>query len=189
MGGNSGKSPLKDRRSLSSGLPRWGQPPCAGEGAQGQLLQDASLPHSFPRTRSWEVWRRLATFGCAIFGNRVLVSGSRGQGDWERAVCISSGPGLPPARTQGGQGHLLCLLYELFLPSLGPPAFLSVRSSNTPEGPPGALLYPFQDVTQSLAPGPPSGLLAVTGGRNNPSNPVICTGLSSRPSPPVCALS
>lgn len=64
---NNEKSPLKDRQSISSGLPRWGQPLRAGEGALGQLLQAVSLPHSFPRRRSWEVWRRLATFGVSYF--------------------------------------------------------------------------------------------------------------------------
>lgn len=130
--------------------------------------------------------------GWPHLGELFLVTGSLSQALGARVTgrelfAFPLAPGLPPARAQGGQGHLLRLLCEL-LPFLGPPAFLSVRCSITPERPPGALLYPLQDVTQSLALGPPYGLLAVTGGRNNPPNPMICMGLFSRPSPSVCAL-
>lgn len=129
-----------------------------------------------------------------IWGELFLVTGSLSQALGARVTerelfAFPLAPGLPPARAQGGQGHWLRLPCELLFPFWGPPAFLSVRCSNTPEGPPGALLYTLQDVTQSLAPGLPSGLLAVTGGSSNPSNPVICTGLFSRPSPCICALS
>lgn len=125
--------------------------------------------------------------GWPHLGELFLVTGSLSQALGARVTgrelfAFPLAPGLPPARAQGGQGHLLCLLCEL-LPFLRPLAFLSVRCSNTPEGPPGALLYSPHDATQILAPGPPSGLLAATGGRNNPSNPMICTGLFSRPSP------
>lgn len=128
-----------------------------------------------------------------IWGELFLVTGSLSQAPGARVTgrelfAFPLAPGLPPAMAQGGTEPFTPLLCKLF-PFWGPVAFLSVRRSSTPEGPPGALLYPLQDATQNLAAGPPSGLLAVTGGSNNPSNPVICTGLFSRPSPSVCTLS
>ena len=88
----------------------------------GQLSSAASLPHSFPR-RSWEAWRKLATvWGELFLVTGSFVSGSRGQGDWEGAVCISSGPlGSPPPPGPQGQGRPQC---ELASPPQAWEAFL-----------------------------------------------------------------
>lgn len=81
-----------------------------------------------------------------------------------------------------------CCMNFSFLPWGLQPSCLS--EAPTPlKGHQGHCFTLSRTLPRALAPGPPSGLMAVTGGRNNPSNPVICTGLSSRPSPPVCALS
>lgn len=77
--------------------------------------------------------------GWPHLGELFLVTGSLSQALGARVtgrelIAFPLAPGLPPARAQGGQGHLLCLLCELLLPALGPPAFLSVRCSNTPKG-------------------------------------------------------
>lgn len=76
--------------------------------------------------------------GWPHLGELFLVTGSLSQALGARVTgrelfAFPLAPGLPPARAQGGQGHLLRLLCEL-LPFLGPPAFLSVRCSNTLKG-------------------------------------------------------
>lgn len=78
-----------------------------GRGLWASSLQAASLPHSFPR-RSWEAWRKLATvWGELFLVTGSFVSGSRGQGDWEGAVCISSGLLDSPVWAQGTGLHMV----------------------------------------------------------------------------------
>lgn len=97
-----------------------------GRGRWASSSQATSLPHSFPR-RSWEAWRKLATvWGELFLATGSLVSGSRGRGDWEGAVCISSGPPLllehtPPRPGPWGQGRLW---YELASSPWAQEAFL-----------------------------------------------------------------
>lgn len=101
---SSEKSPLNDAE-LFPMVSHAGVCLCGlGRGLWASSLQAASLPHSFPR-RSWEAWRKLATvWGELFLVTGSFVSGSRGQGDWEGAVCISSGLLDSPPSGPRGQG-------------------------------------------------------------------------------------
>lgn len=129
-----------------------------------------------------------------IWGELFLVTGSLSQAPGARVTgrelfAFPLAPGLPPAMAQGGQGHSLPCCVNFSLSGGLQPSCLSDAPAPLKGHQGHCFLYPLLDVTQSLAAGPPSGLLAVTGGGNNPSNPVICTGLFSRPSPSMCTLS
>lgn len=98
--------------------------------------------------------------GWPHLGELFLVTGSLSQALGARVTgrelfAFPLAPGLPPARAQGGQGHLLRLLCEL-LPFLGPPAFLPVRCSSPLRATRGTAL-PSPGCHPELAPGPPQG--------------------------------
>lgn len=172
--------------AVSDGLPRWGRPPRAEEGAPGQLPSAASLPHSFPR-RSWEAWRKLATvWGELFLVTGSFVSGSRGQGDWEGAVCISSGPPPPTGSSPRRLGPRDRAARSVNPPPLPGPGSLPTGSPSTTGGPCSA---PSSDCSLRWAPGPLPGPLAVSGGSSNSRNPPICTLLCGRPVPITCGLS
>lgn len=118
--GSSEKSPLNNTGvpgspTLGSASAGW------GGGAGPAPPRPPPFSHSFPR-RSWEAWRKLATvWGELFLVTGSLVSGSRGRGDWEGAVCVSSGPFCSSLPGPRGQGRLGC---ELASPPWAQEAFL-----------------------------------------------------------------